>query len=230
MWGKKVDESEVLSIVQVIDSVLEHDIKPWMRVRYQFDKLQALNEMCKNDKHGMSAQERTRMRQTCTELVEELVHTTNKPNILAYCAQYISGNFRKIQQAVQLVEMALETKPDDVYINAKACNIYKKAGELEKALECAEKAASTNGYGSVWQIVELRLALNHKFDYEEYFCDIIKKFSEDAHVKCTHKNAALFYVAQGDFKHALEHFKALLDVCDPDDYILGELYWGVWNQ
>ncbi|KAF6214224.1 hypothetical protein GE061_008963 [Apolygus lucorum] len=229
--GQRVDASEIISIVQVIDSVLQHDLKPWMRVKYQFDKLQALNEISKANRDLMSNEEQRKLHQTSRELVEELVRTSKRAKMLSYCAQLISNNKSEVQRAVEIIERALEMAPHDTYTLAKASNVYKRAGKLEKALECAEQAADYYwGYGSVWQVFLLKVDMNHDFDYEAFFSDTIKKYPQDENVKSTHKNAALFHVAQGDFKHALEHFNALLVKYDSGDYIFGDIYWDVGKR
>uniref|UniRef100_A0A0A9WIW2 Interferon-induced protein with tetratricopeptide repeats 5 n=1 Tax=Lygus hesperus TaxID=30085 RepID=A0A0A9WIW2_LYGHE len=223
-WGCSVNKSEIQSLIEVIDSVLQHDLEPWMKVKYQFNKLQAINQMIYSNRKEFSPQEHSLLHQTCCELCKMITENTKKSRVISYCAQFYSKDKNNLPEALRLIEKALEKKPDDTYINAKACNIFRKGGRLDKALECAEKAAA-RGFGSCWQLLELKLALKHDFDHEEFFRSILQNYPQDYQVRRTHKNAAFFYAIRGDFKRSLEHFTDfLLDSSDYDDNDFAECY------
>ncbi|CAB0005658.1 unnamed protein product [Nesidiocoris tenuis] len=195
--------SDVEEIAQILQRFKDVDMPVLFSTNLKFYELEVLYEYLQSSKGPVPRHLTDYKDDLCEELLQVV-----KGGKLAQCAFIYSRNPKNRRQACEFVELAL-TQTESTYALAKAANVFWVANKLERALECATRA-SEEAIGSCWQVLELKVALGHSFDAEQFFQDLFKRFPK-ASLEI-HLNAFDYYVSNtDDFSTALGHYLEILE-------------------
>ncbi|CAB0005657.1 unnamed protein product [Nesidiocoris tenuis] len=195
---------DVSEIALILHRFRDVDIPESILKFFKLYELEILNEYL--SRGSAPPHLKNHLEDLCEELADKL-----RSGKLSLCASIMSRDPRNRNRACEMAERAL-TQTKSTYAYAKAANVFRNANKYERALECAT-LASEEAIGSCWQVLELKIALGHSIDADQFFHDVIERFPTQ--IRAVRPHAFVYYVSKTNkISTGLDHYQKLLEECE----------------
>lgn len=195
---------DVSEIALILHRFRDVDIPESILKFFKLYELEILNEYL--SRGSAPPHLKNHLEDLCEELADKL-----RSGKLSLCASIMSRDPRNRNRACEMAERAL-TQTKSTYAYAKAANVFRNANKYERALECAT-LASEEAIGSCWQVLELKIALGHSIDADQFFHDVIERFPTQ--IRSVRPHAFVYYVSKTNkISTGLDHYQKLLEECE----------------